>query len=81
MKRTICACAMGLAIVLVASVSMAQDVVGEWRGDTPQGEMIVTITMGADGKLAGTMDGGHAGQFATPSPTRGGIEGFPRRPG
>lgn len=61
MKKTMRVCAMGMAIMLIASVSMAQDVVGEWRGDTPQGEMIITIVKGADGTLAGTMDGGQAG--------------------
>jgi hypothetical protein len=50
--------AIGLASVLIASVSMAQDIVGEWRADTPQGEMVLTIAKGADNAIEGTMAGG-----------------------
>ncbi len=69
MNKTIRGCAMGLAIVLFAGGSMAQeivgerqwkaqDVVGEWRANTPQGELVIVLTMENDGKLAGTMAGG-----------------------
>ena len=40
MKETIRGYVIGLASVLIASVSMAQDIVGEWRADTQQGEMV-----------------------------------------
>ncbi len=58
MKETIRGYAIGLAFVLIASVSMAQDFVGEWRADTPQGEMVLTIAKGADNVIEGTMAGG-----------------------
>ena len=69
MNKTIRGCAMGLAIALFAGGSMAQeivgerqwtaqDVVGEWRANTPQGELVIVLTMENDGKLAGTMAGG-----------------------
>ena len=44
--------------VRIESAWTPQDVVGYWRADTPQGVMTIVITMGADGQLEGTMDGG-----------------------
>jgi hypothetical protein len=69
MNKTIRGCVVGLAIALIAGGAMAQeivgerewtaqDVVGEWRANTPQGELVIVLTMENDGILAGTMAGG-----------------------